>query len=396
MSTKPGFIIIAVYLAVALFFAYQSYSNPYFPGNFDSRATTAKPPAIFPNDRARDALNSSPHSRDSFCFAHISDVHIGSTKANISDIKYAIDSINLIHPAFVLSTGDFTDHGYWEEYDEYVKIISLFEVPVFTIQGNHERLSDPFLLSYHRFFGPANNYSFYFGNNQFVALDTAVPRRGSGFVKDGALRWLRGELNGSALTKTVFTHHGIFGDINTSTPFLFVFKGLPDIREGRDDLLRIMLESNVTMMLSGHEHANYEKKYENTTFLVTTTFGEGPFEPNIFYGPKKIWNQYEEVYPGYRLVCINQSNIAFNEVAKMRDINYTTAFSGNRTVLKIKNEFKNDYPYAILKMNVPDCSSGYRLRSPNAEVIGSDGCAVLVRTNLTAGEEKTVALEKTA
>ncbi len=109
-----------------------------------------------PPDTARHAVKVVPQFRDDFYFAQISDTHVPShvtssdggfstsDTTGLADFDAVIDDLNLIHPEFVLHTGDLVNEGELEEY------LSMYEMgraqamiyrlrdPLYLVSGNHD------------------------------------------------------------------------------------------------------------------------------------------------------------------------------------------------------------------------------------------------------------------
>jgi hypothetical protein len=109
-----------------------------------------------PPDTARHAVKVIPYFRPYFTFAQISDTHVPShltssdagfsvnDTTGLADFDAVIDDLNLIHPEFVLHTGDLVNEGELEEY------LGMYEMgrgqamiyrlrdPLFLVSGNHD------------------------------------------------------------------------------------------------------------------------------------------------------------------------------------------------------------------------------------------------------------------
>ena len=109
-----------------------------------------------PPDTARHAVKVIPYFRPYFYFAQISDTHVPShltssdggfsvsDTTGLADFDAVIDDLNLIHPEFVLHTGDLVNEGELEEY------LSMYEMgrgqamiyrlrdPLYLVSGNHD------------------------------------------------------------------------------------------------------------------------------------------------------------------------------------------------------------------------------------------------------------------
>ena len=206
------------------------------------------------DDTTRHAVQILSEFKSHFYFAHLTDTHLpdhayhdqgGSVtdSTEIVDLREVIHDINLIHPEFVLLTGDLVNEGELEDYLEWrsytraQRLLAEFEVPVFLIAGNHDiggwEDSPPpdgtARRNWWRFFGwphlddpPSGapqytqNYSFDYGSVHFTALESYVNYDmwrpwiyGSESFTSGQLAWLADDLaaaTGSA-KRILFYHY---------------------------------------------------------------------------------------------------------------------------------------------------------------------------------------------
>ena len=141
---------------------------------------------------------------ESYTVAHITDTHIGTTRhprdasAIIGDV---IEATNASDATFVLITGDLTENGEMEQFQQFLDILDGCKLPTFVISGNHDRQS----RNYEDFFGPLT-YAFWFGNDGYLAFDTkdyiVADELGE---QDGLLHFYRRQLK-SARWSIGFTH----------------------------------------------------------------------------------------------------------------------------------------------------------------------------------------------
>ncbi|GMV98955.1 MAG: hypothetical protein AMXMBFR84_00950 [Candidatus Hydrogenedentota bacterium] len=107
---------------------------------------------------------------ESYSVAHVSDTHVGSgrhprpSEAIVQDV---FNAVNATGAAFCLVTGDVTENGEVEQYQNFVKLLDTCTLPTFVVSGNHDRKA----LNYENFFGP-DAYYFWFGNDGYLGFDT--------------------------------------------------------------------------------------------------------------------------------------------------------------------------------------------------------------------------------
>jgi len=107
-------------------------------------------------DTSRHAVKVLPAYRSTYYFAQISDTHLPShtfsdgsgfstaDTSGFSDFNAVAEDLNLIHPEFILHSGDFVNEGELEEYlamyemSRAKAVLSRLRDPVFVVSGNHD------------------------------------------------------------------------------------------------------------------------------------------------------------------------------------------------------------------------------------------------------------------
>ncbi|MDE2125407.1 MAG: metallophosphoesterase [Armatimonadetes bacterium] len=175
--------------------------------------------------------------------------------------------IRLIHPAFVLWSGD-TIYGTEEtvrearaEYRVFLQLASRCEAPVFVAPGNHEIARRPEMAAlFQRMLGPLYG-SFDWGATHVIALNTegpAHPRE----VTGSQLKWLTNDLNAhaSAAHTFVFMHHPLF----PTDPA----EGFKDLAN-RDALHQMFVRAGVHQVFSGHEHLYHASVHDGISYVIS-------------------------------------------------------------------------------------------------------------------------------
>jgi len=107
------------------------------------------------HDISENAVQIIPSRKQSYYFVHITDIHLpndvfypnagyDTDSTSVNDFRAVIEDINLIHPEFVLLTGDLINEGeleglagqYWYGWSQ--RLLTLFDIPVFLTAGNHD------------------------------------------------------------------------------------------------------------------------------------------------------------------------------------------------------------------------------------------------------------------
>jgi hypothetical protein len=252
-------------------------------GFYDITIETAKQ-----NYSWQHAVKIQEHEPNNYTIVQLTDIHIGKYWNIINKKKILADlitSINTdVHPDFVILSGDSID-WYNEKYkhnvfDELKNILLTCDVPIFTTPGNHERYGNsllflyyPFtnLSGYHRFLNPLSDYSFLYGDMNFVFLDSGydysrweispqiwnTTPEGSGLTN--TQMYLLETVWGTAAKNQIITmHHPAVANRN-DTSLGAVPNTLPSgndecIAFNRGAFIDYCETHNVSIVLAGHTH----------------------------------------------------------------------------------------------------------------------------------------------
>ena len=255
--------------------------------------------------------------KQSFKFVHVTDFHIGDPRGMMvnwretigwKSAKKCIKEINLIHPDFVVITGDLVfgqlyPFEYSIEYPICYDIIQKFRVPTYLCPGNHDgyiQFGQDGFKFWEKFFGPLY-YSFDYGGYHFTSINSydwiKFDRLGfsylvfnwGGHIREEQMRWIKEDLESNqAKLNFLMLHHNPLWDTKNDSLFR---KGY----EGREELLSLIQNYGVDMVLDGHVHYDNITIENNTIFVTTTTCAS-----NL---------GGEDAYWGYRLIGINNGTI---------------------------------------------------------------------------------------
>ncbi|MBN2829516.1 MAG: metallophosphoesterase [Candidatus Cloacimonetes bacterium] len=248
-------------------------------------------------DIARNAVHLIPSLKTNYKFIQITDAHLptemyyyeqGSENDStcINDLRAVIQDINLIHPEFVLFTGDVVHEGELEEFQgrEYYtkakRVLGELEVPVYLVSGNHDiggwNSTPPpdgtARQNWWRFFGwqrlynpPASdfyytqNYTFNYGEIAFIGMESYINyddylwyRYGDESFTSRQMQWLHTQLNlhASDAARVLFYHYDFSEQLNLAS-------------------------LNVNMALWGHIHYSEGSIYSQPYNLGTDNLGGG-------------------------------------------------------------------------------------------------------------------------
>ena len=198
--------------------------------------------------------------------------------------REAIEKVNLVRPAFVLSVGDLIE-GYTEDpvelrvqWDEIADMVSPLEMPFFYAAGNHD-MSNAVMSNFWRDrFGPSY-YSFAYKDVLFVVLNSELfgmvsdPRQpvpGPETQQD-QMAWLRGVLDGNR---------------DRRYTFVIVHQPLWDRRRPHPDWEKVeeWLGDRPYLVLAGHMHAYTKHVRHDRRYITLATTGGGSGLRGIDHG----------------------------------------------------------------------------------------------------------------
>jgi hypothetical protein len=235
----------------------------------------------FTQENAVQFLNRYP-SEPRFCL--MSDPHIGfdgypcidvPSVDEIAIFAAGIEHVNQVRPDFVIILGDLVDWSCSGNWSNLRNLLKLFQVPVYTLVGNHDYYwdnwwigyppllpppvrCDPVALRYYqRHINPCTRFSFDYGPLHAICLDSgddailsAVEAFGSGLTDDD-IRWLEDDLEGRE-GSFVFMHHPATRAGCTDEQRRQANTGC--ITSNRRQFMNLCSKHDVVAVFSGHEH----------------------------------------------------------------------------------------------------------------------------------------------
>jgi predicted phosphodiesterase len=160
---------------------------------------------------------------------------------------------------FVIHCGDMTPSGRSEEFAAVEETLNSSRVPVLTTPGNHDIKTEG-SSDYVSRFGPTR-YAFDYGGVRFAFVDSSDLD-----ISPEEISWLE-ETFAGAEKKIIVTH----------APCYDPFEVNHTLDASSCDLIEeFASENNVTAVFSGHVHAFYVLRVENTDFVITGGAGGTP------------------------------------------------------------------------------------------------------------------------
>jgi len=206
---------------------------------------------------------------------HLSDLHFGMPEYVEKLGENVSKKIEQIKPELLIITGDITDCGYLEDYEEAKKFIDLLKSEKkLIVPGNHDARNAGYLL-FEEFF--KTRYPVMkIGNLKIVGVDSSEPDIDDGHIGRSTYNFVRRELKGVPL-KMVVLHHHLIPVPNTGRE--------RNIPVDAGDFLKLIGELHVNLVLWGHKHVPWFWKLNGTLMVhagtATTRRTKARIEPSF-------------------------------------------------------------------------------------------------------------------
>lgn len=208
---------------------------------------------------------------DRFLLAQVTDMHIkagGKLSYRVVDTEASLARCveHLIKlpqvPDAVLFTGDLTDFGRPEEYDNLARLLERLTMPVFLMPGNHDdpdQMRRKFAL--HAYLRQRTGKLDYLIDDfpvRIVALDSTVHTKPYGALTEAQLRWLDETLGGAPDKPTIVALH--------HPPFWTGIGHMDEQPLTNPAALEAVIarHPNVERVLAGHLHRSIVKRFGGT------------------------------------------------------------------------------------------------------------------------------------
>ena len=211
--------------------------------------------------------------------AHISDLHISEVAFDEAVFMEAVKEINNLQPDMIILTGDITNNGYYREYQQAMKYLSMFEAPLFAIPGNHDSRN----LGYQSFEELVGERSWKLTKDDeftVVGLDSSSPDEDRGHIGIPQHLWMEHQLDECVVNDNfsiVALHHHVVSIPDTGRE--------RNVLSDAGDILKTLTSHEVDLVLSGHKHVPNIWRI-NETVIVNA----GSLSSNKLRG--KIGNSY--------------------------------------------------------------------------------------------------------
>ncbi len=198
--------------------------------------------------------------------AHLSDIHVNGTQYSRELEENVVSFMGELHPDIIVVTGDLTDNGYVHEYRDAVEFLKRLKThKILVVPGNHDSRNMGYIV-FERIFG--TRYPFLCYKNVCIqGVDSSEPDVDDGHVGRLVYSMVRENLSGRGKLKIVALHHHLIPVPGTGRE--------RNIPVDAGDFLRVLVESRVGVVLSGHKHVPWTWSLNGMLILhagTATTF----------------------------------------------------------------------------------------------------------------------------
>lgn len=159
------------------------------------------------------------------------------------------------NPDLLLLTGDLSQDGTDEAYQRLLQYLNVINCPIYFIPGNHD---DSDICNENLITNNIHRETVLaLGNWQLIFLDSVVPEKTEGFLKQDQLDLLETHLQTDKQTIVCMHHHPL--QIN---PFMDRYI----VKNYQDFLAFVADKPTVKLVLFGHIHADFHKKMQHIDF----------------------------------------------------------------------------------------------------------------------------------
>ena len=193
----------------------------------------------------------------------ISDIHCGNARFVPDLLDRTIIEINRMNPAVVVVSGDLTDAGYREEFEEAAEYIDRIECEhIMVIPGNHDARNVGY-LHFERLFG--ERFSVLdLEDVILVGVDSSEPDLNDGQVGREHYEFISETFSEAGDKLKIFVvHHHLIPLPGTGRERNIVFDA--------GDVLQRLIDVGVNLVLSGHKHVPYSWRLEDMLIVNAGT-----------------------------------------------------------------------------------------------------------------------------
>jgi 3',5'-cyclic AMP phosphodiesterase CpdA len=193
----------------------------------------------------------------------ISDIHCGNARFIPELLDRTIIEVNRANPATVVVSGDLTDAGYREEFEQAAEYIDRIECEnIMVIPGNHDSRNVGY-VHFERLFGERQSV-IDLEDVILVGVDSSEPDLNDGQVGREHYEFIEESFSDVGGKLKIFVvHHHLIPLPGTGRERNIIFDA--------GDILERLIETEVDLVLSGHKHVPYTWRLENMLIVNAGT-----------------------------------------------------------------------------------------------------------------------------
>jgi Icc protein len=193
----------------------------------------------------------------------ISDIHCGNARFIPELLDRTIIEINRANPATVVVSGDLTDAGYREEFEQAAEYMDRIECEnIMVIPGNHDSRNVGY-VHFERLFGERQSI-IDLDDVILVGVDSSEPDLNDGQVGREHYEFIEESFSDVGDKLKIFVvHHHLIPLPGTGRERNIIFDA--------GDILERLIETKVDLVLSGHKHVPYSWRLENMLIVNAGT-----------------------------------------------------------------------------------------------------------------------------
>lgn len=193
---------------------------------------------------------------------HLSDLHLGSGYYVTEWGKRVVEMVNSLSPDLLVISGDLTAEGHVHEYEQVIDYLKLFQVQKrLVIPGNHDARNEGYGI-FEEIFG--TRYPFYETEGlSILGVDSSQPDIDDGHIGRSNYQLITRQLNDPSQVKILTMHHHLVPIPGTGRE--------RHIPTDAGDVLKLCVEQNIKIVLSGHKHLPWVWHIENSWLITAGT-----------------------------------------------------------------------------------------------------------------------------
>lgn len=226
-----------------------------------------------------------------FNIVHLSDLHLGGGYFVHELGASVVEMVNSLQPDLLVISGDLTTEGHVHEYEQVVNYLKSFQGQnQLIVPGNHDARNEGYTIFEEVF---RTRYPFYENEHLLIlGVDSSQPDIDDGHIGRSNYPLIASRLNDPKRIKILTMHHHLVPIPGTGRE--------RHIPTDAGDVLKLCVDLDVRIVLSGHKHLPWIWHIENT-WLVTG-------------GTATSQRLKGRSYPSFNILTINDNSFSITEV----------------------------------------------------------------------------------